>query len=86
MPRYDFLIGFPITIKNAWDTQLNFGWEPGNDKQKYVVSISVSRDNGKITRKDFKIITATTVWWNVTEKWILKKGILTVQQEKIMDF
>ena len=65
---------------------MNFGWEPGNDKQNYVVCISVSRDNGKITRKDFKIITTTTVWWNVAEMWILKKWILSVQQEKIMDF
>ena len=24
-------------------------WEPGNDKQGYVVCISVSRDNGEIT-------------------------------------
>ena len=40
---------------------MNLGWEPGNDKQNYVVCISVSRDNGKITRKDFKIITTTTV-------------------------
>ena len=26
------------------------------------------------------------VWWNVAEMWILKKSILSVQQEKIMDF
>ena len=30
---------------------MNLGWELGKDKQNYVVCISVSRDNGKITRK-----------------------------------
>ena len=40
---------------------MNFCWELGNDKQNYVVCISVSHDNGKITRKDFKIITTFTV-------------------------
>ena len=28
---------------------MNLVWEPGNDKQGYVVCISVSRDNGAIT-------------------------------------
>ena len=31
---------------------MNLGWEPENDEQKYVVCISASRDNGKITRKE----------------------------------
>ena len=31
---------------------MNLGWEPGNDKQNYVVCISISRDNGEITRKE----------------------------------
>ena len=41
------------------DNQLDFGWEPGNDKQTmyFVFAIktknkSVSRDNGKVTRKE----------------------------------
>ena len=33
---------------------MNFDWEPRNDKQNYAVCISVSRDNGKFTQKDFK--------------------------------
>ena len=28
---------------------MNLFWEPGNDKQGYVVCISTSRDNGEIT-------------------------------------
>ena len=27
-------------------------WEPGNDKLNYVICIFLSRDNGKITRKE----------------------------------
>ena len=36
----------------TWDSQLNLGWEAGNDTQNFVVYISVSRDNGKITWKE----------------------------------
>ena len=28
---------------------MNLVWEPGNDKQGYVVCVSVSRNNGEIT-------------------------------------
>ena len=35
---------------------MSFGWEPGNDKQNYVVCIFVSNDNGKITRKVLKCL------------------------------
>ena len=31
---------------------MNLGWEPGNDKQNYVICISVSRGNGKIIQKE----------------------------------
>ena len=31
---------------------MNLDLEPGKDKQNYVVCISVSRDNGKIIRKE----------------------------------
>ena len=68
---------------------MNFLWEPGNDKQGYIVCISVSRDNGEITstKRNVEIIFSTnTVWWNVAKLWILKKWILSGQQEKIMDF
>ena len=75
---------------------MNLGWTPGNDKQNYVVCISVSRDDGgKITRKQMwrlffhyyhyylsRIITTTTVWWNVAEMWILKKCILSISNMK----
>ena len=68
---------------------MNFLWEPENDKQGYIVCISVSRDNGEITssKRNVEIIFSTnTVWWNVAKLWILKKWILSGQQEKIMDF
>ena len=52
MPRYAFLIGFPKTVNKPEILKLNLGWEPGNDKQNYAVCIFVSRDNGKITRKE----------------------------------
>ena len=55
---------------------MNLVWEPRNDKQGYVVCISVSRDNGEITSTKS----------NVEKLWILKKWILSGQQEKIMDF
>ena len=37
---------------------MNLAWEPGNDKQGYVVCISVSCDNGEITstKKNVEII------------------------------
>ena len=52
---------------------MNWGWEPGNDKQGFVVCISVSRNNGEITRKEmsaffFQNITTTMVGWNVAEQ------------------
>ena len=31
---------------------MNFGWEPGNDKQNYEFCVSVSHDNSKITRNE----------------------------------
>ena len=68
---------------------MNFLWEPGNDKQGYIVCNSVSRDNGEITstKRNVEIIFSTnTVWWNVAKLWILKKWILSGQQEKIMGF
>ena len=65
---------------------MNWGWEPGNDKQGFVVCISVSRNNGEITRKEmsaffFKI--SLPLWYG---KMSLNKWILGFQQEKIMDF
>ena len=66
---------------------MNLGYEPGNNKQNYEVCISVSRENGKITRKEIpKFQNVTTIWWSITEMWIFKRWILTVQQEKMMDF
>ena len=64
-------------------------WEPGNDKQGYVVCISVSRDNGEITStiSNVEILFSNiTGMVNVTKLWILKKWIVSGQQEKIMDF
>ena len=70
---------------------MNLAWEPGNDKQGYVVCISVFRDNGEITstKSNVEIIFSKYHrygWWNVAKLWILKKLILSGQQEKIMDF
>ena len=77
---------------------MNLVWEPGKDEQGYVVCISVSCDNGQITSTKSNvenifsksnvenIFTTTAALWNVTKLWILKKWILSGQQEKIMGF
>ena len=59
----------------------------GKGKQSHVVCIFVSvimvkSHERKSWNYFFKIITVTTVWWNVAEMWILKKCILIFQQKK----
>ena len=50
---------------------MNLGFEPGNGKQTYVVSISVYRDNGKMTQKEmsksFLLQNYQILWLHVTE-------------------
>ena len=71
---------------------MNLVWEPGNDKQGYVVCISVSRDNGAITSTKSNVEIVFSKYYyhygmvNVAKLWIFKKWRLSGQQEKNMDF
>ena len=60
---------------------------PGNDKQNYVVFISVTRGNGKNhTKRNVEInLSKVSLPLRYGEMLILKKWILSIHQEKIMD-
>ena len=94
MPSYAFLISFSITINKP--EILNRIWAGSLEMTNKIMYfafpypvIMVKSHEKKCRKYFFKIITTTTVWWNVAEMWILKKWIkwiLSVQQKKNYGF
>ena len=91
MPRYAFLIGFPITINKP--EILNWIWveslETISKTMSFVFPSPVTMGESyekKYRNYFFKIINTTTLRWNVAEMWILKKWIYWVFNRKNYGF
>ena len=52
----------------------------------FLSPVTIGKSHEKKWRNYFFKTITTTTGWNVAEMWILKKWILSVQQEKAMDF